>query len=282
VLFAFGGSRIPKTCALMLHPRALDDLRSEDGDIFHVWKKGSFEDMCCSIGLACSDWDVFCCGSANAHDQVRNHPEARLRQQFAWGYDHATAFHDFSEVSELLAEPVVHHGVSVLMLLAKEEPTETEGRGLQRMVRLQGFSGLQATIARPEEVFELLGHIRDQLSTARRATRFCNKHDYAFEGGLETAENLRHVVRITRKVLKAVLAQLDPEQFHRIEVSFNNHKRVYSKAGERSGHADALCFARDTRVARLLGNLASVFRNPMNDFRKGQAKCIVFGPRQAT
>ncbi|HTH46954.1 MAG TPA: glycosyltransferase family A protein [Candidatus Limnocylindria bacterium] len=282
VLFAFGGSRIPKTCALMLHPRALDDLRSEEGDIFHVWKKGSFEDMCCSIGLACSDWDVFSCGSARAYDQVRNHPEARLRQQFAWGYDHATAFHDFSEVSELLAHPVVHRGVSVLVPLPKEERTQTEGWGLQRMVRLRGFPGLQATIARPEEVLELLAYIQDQLSTPLKATRFRNKHSYAFEGGLETLENLRRVVRTVRKVLKAVLAQLVPDRFHPIEVPFNDHQRVYSKSGEGAGHAEALRFARDTRVARLLGNLASLFRNPMNDFRQGQAKCIVFGPRQAT
>lgn len=280
VLFAFGGSRIPKTCALLLHPRAIDDLRSERGDVFHVWKKGSFEDMCCSIGLACSDWDVFRCESAHAHDQVRNHPEARLRQQFAWGYDHATAFHDFSEVSGLLPHPVVHRGVSVLVPLAREDRTPSEGWGLHRMVRLPGFPGLQATIARPEEVLELLQYIHEQLSTGLKATRFRNKHSYAFEGSFETVDNLKRTVRATRKLLKVVLDHVDPDKFHRIEVPYKDHQRVYSKAGERAGHADALRFARDTRVARLLGNLASLFRNPLNDFRKGRVKCVVFGPRQ--
>ncbi len=282
VLFAFGGSRVPKTCALLLHPRALDDLASGNGEVFHVWKKGSFEDMCCSIGLACSDWDIFSCRSARAYDQVRHHPEARLRQQFGWGYDHATAFYDFSEVSRQLPEPTVHHGISVLTPLSKEERTREEGWGLQRTLRLRGFPGLQATIARPHEVLETLSYIREQLTTPRRAARFRKKHNYAFEGGFESLKNLSATVRLNLKVVEQVIAQLDPTRLRRIEVPFVDHRWAYSQAGDRAGHADALRFGRDTRVARLLGNLASMFRNPTNDFRKGKVRCVVLGPRQAT
>ena len=282
VLFAFGGSRVPKTCALLLHPRAIDDLASEDGEVFHVWKKGSFEDMSCSIGLACSDWDIFACRSAHAYDQVRSHPEARLRQQFAWAYDHATAFHDFSEVSKQLADPVVHHGISALTPLPKEVRTREEGWGLQRMLRLRGFPGLQATIARPDEVRETLSYIREQLSTPRRVKRFLNKHSYALEGGFENAKNLSVTVRLTLKVVGQVIAQLDPARLIRIEMPFVDYRRAYSPAGDRAGHTDALRFERDTRVARLLGNLASMFRNPTNDFRKGKVRCMACGPRQAT
>lgn len=282
VLFAFGGTRIPKTCALLLHPRALDDLASVHGDVFHVWEKGSFEDMCCSIGLACTDWDVFTCESARVHDQVRHHPEARLRQQFNWAYDHATAFHDFSEVSRMLPQPVVHHGISALVPLAREERTRHEGWGLQRMVRLTGFPGLQATIARPEEALELLDYIRARLATARGAARFLSKHRYALEGGFETSANLAATVRVVRRVVKAVLAQIDPDKFRRIEVPFVDHRVSANRKGRHTNPAEALRFHRDTRVARLLGNLASLFRNPSNDFRNGEVRCVVLGPRQAT
>lgn len=282
VLFAFGGSRVPKTCALLLHPRAIDDLASEDGEVFHVWKKGSFEDMSCSIGLACSDWDIFACRSAHAYDQVRSHPEARLRQQFAWAYDHATAFHDFSEVSKQLSDPVVHHGISALTPLPKELRTREEGWGLQRMLRLRGFPGLQATIVRPDEVRETLSFIREQLSTPRRAKRFLKMHSYVLEGGFENTKNLSVSVRLTLKVVGQVIAQLDPARLIRIEVPLVDYRRAFSPTGDRAGHADALRFERDTRVARLLGNLASMFRNPTNDFRKGKVRCMAFGPRQAT
>lgn len=282
ILFAFGGSRVPKTCALLLHPRAIEDLASEEGEVFHVWKKGSFEDMSCSIGLACSDWDIFSCRSAHAYDQVRSHPEARLRQQFAWAYDHATAFHDFSEVSKELPEPVVHHGISVLAPLPKEVRTREEGWGLQRMLRLRGFPGLQATIVRPDEVRETLSYIREQLNTSRRTRRFLKKHSYVLEGGFETARNLSATVRLTLKVVGKIIAQFDPARLIRIEVPFVDYRRAYRPSGERSGHADALRFERDTRVARLLGNLASMYRNPFNDFRKGKIRSMACGPRQAT
>lgn len=282
VLFAFGGTRVPKTCALLLHPRALEDLASPDGEVFHVWKKGSFEDMCCSIGLACSDWDIFACGSSRAYDQVRSHPEARLRQQFCWAYDHATAFHDFSEVSRRLPEPVVHHGISALVPLAKEDRTREEGWGLQRMLRLRGFPGLQATVVRPEEVQDTLLDVKGQLSTPRGAARFLRKHHYAFEEGFESVRNLSRVVRVSLRLVRQVIAQLDPERAIRLEVPFADHRRVYSRTGERSGHPDSLRFERDTRVARLLGNLGSMFRNPSNDFEKGRIRCAAFGPRQAT
>lgn len=282
VLFAFGSARIPKTCALLLHPRAIDDLASERGEVFHVWKKGSFEDMCCSIGLACSDWDIFTCGSARAYDQVRNNPEARLRQQFAWAYDHATAFHDFSEVSKLLPEPVVHPGASALVPLPRESRTRAEGWGLQRFGRIVGHPGLQATVARPDEVLETLDLILEQVSTPRRAALFQEKHAYAFEGGLETVENLIAAARASQQAVKAVSAQLNPERLRRIEVPFADHRREYAGGGERAGHAEALRFGPDTRVARLLGNLASMFRNSANDFANGDVRCLAFGPRQAT
>lgn len=282
VLFAFGGSRVPKTCALLLHPRAIDDLASEVGEVFHVWKKGSFEDMSCSIGLACSDWDIFACRSAHAFDQVRSLREARLHQQFAWGYDHATAFHDFSEVSKRLSDPVVHHGISALIPLPKEGRTREEGWGLQRILRIRGFPGLQATIVRPDEVLETLTYVRERLSTPQRAKRFLKKHVYALEGGFETARNLSATVRLTSKVVGRVIAQLDPDRFIRIDVPFVDYRRAYSPARGREGHADGLRFEQDTRVARLLGNLASMFRNPTNDFRKGRVRCVTCGPRQAT
>jgi hypothetical protein len=282
VLFAFGGSRIPKTCALLLHPRAIDDLASAQGEVFHVWKKGSFEDMCCSIGLACSDWDIFECDSALAYDQVRSNQEARLRQQFAWAYDHATAFYDFSEVSKLLPRPVVHPGVSVLVPLPKEERTREEGWGLQRMARLAGFPRLQATIVRPEEARESLWFIREQLRTRRRAADFQEKHAYAFDGCFRSSADLAATVEGTLRVVGKVIAQVDPAKLARVEVPFVDHRKVYGAAGDQAEQAEALRYERDTRVARLLGNLGSMFRNPANDFVHGRVRYVTLGPRQAT
>lgn len=282
VLFAFGGSRIPKTCSLLLHPRALDDLTSAAGEVFHVWRKGSFEDMCCSIGLACSNWDIFECKSARAYDQVRSHDEARLRQQFAWAYDHATAFYDFSEISRMLPSPVVHRGVSVLVPLPKEERTPQEGWGLLRLTELTGFPGLQATIVRPEEVRETLGWILEHLATERRAEEFRRQHPYAFEGCFETRENLLATAEQVRAVVQQVLGQIDPARLRRVEVPFVDHRSLYSSAGERGRPAEGLRFERDTRVARLLGNLGSLFRNSANDFPAGRVRYVALGPRQAT
>jgi hypothetical protein len=282
VLFAFGGSRIPKTCALLLHPRALENLTSHQNDVFHVWKKGSFEDMCCSIGLACFDWDVFECRSALAYDQVRSHSEARLRQQFSWAYDHATAFYDFSEISRLLPKPVVHPGVSVLVPLAKEERTREVGWALHRMNRLTGFPSLQACIVRPEDAFETLHYIRHQLSTRRRTKDFLEKHSYAMEGCFETKRNLSATVALTLKVVRRVIAEIDPARARRVEVPYVDHRQLYGPSGDRAGHAEALRFDRDTRVARLLGNLGSMFRNPANDFVGGKVQYVTLGPRQAT
>jgi hypothetical protein len=282
VLFAFGGSRIPKTCALLLHPRAIDDLASTQGDVFHVWKKGSFEDMCCSIGLACSDWDIFGCNSAQAYDQVRGHHEARLRQQFGWAYDHATAFYDFSEVSKILPNPVVHRGVSVLVPLPKSERTREIGWGLHRIIRLKGFPGLQATMVRPEELLETLALVREQLSTRRRAAEFRKKHAYAFEGGFESLANLRATVRLTNQVVKRAYERTTSSTVRRIEVPFVDHRQLYASSGDRAEQAEALRFDNDTRVARLLGNLASMFRNPANDFVRGRVRYVALGPRQAT
>lgn len=282
ILFAFGGTRIPKTCALLLHPRAIDDLASAHGEVFHVWRRGSFEDMCCSIGLACSDWDIFSCRSAHAYDQVRHNPEARLQQQFAWAYDHATAFFDFSEVSKRLPAPVVHRGISILAPLPKERRTPTAGWGLQRLTRLTGFPGLQAVVARPEEVLESLEYIRAQLADSRRCTRFLRKHPYALAGAFERVEHLRQCVRLTLRVVKAVLAEAESGKARPIEIPFVDHQRLYARAGERKLHAEAVRFHRDARVARLLGNLASLFRNPVNDFPGGRVRCVALGPRQAT
>ncbi|MCW5557630.1 MAG: hypothetical protein KIT22_07350 [Verrucomicrobiae bacterium] len=282
VLFAFGSSRIPKTCSLLLHPEAIDDLTSNNGDVFHVWKRGSFEDMCLSIGLACSNWDVFECKSSRAYDQVRGHPGAALRQQFSWAYDHATAFYDFSVISKLLPTSVVYPGVSVLVPLAKEERSALGGWGLQRLRRLRGFSGLQATIARPEEVRETLRYIREQMSTKRQALAFRRKHRYAFEGGFGTVKDLLATVRVTLGVVDQVLKQLDPDKFERIEVPFIDRKLVYSTWGERGDYSEALRYERDLRVARLLGNLGSMYRNSTNDFARGVVRCVALGPRQAT
>jgi hypothetical protein len=282
VLFAFGGSRIPKTCSLLLHPRAIDDLTSDLGEVFHVWRKGSFEDMCCSIGLACSNWDIYECDIARAYDQVRSNQEARLRQQFGWAYDHATAFFDFSEVSKLLPSPVVHPGVSVLVPLTKEERTPTEGWVLQSFSQLTGFPGLQASIVRPEEVRETLLFVREQLAAGRMAEAFEEKHAYAIEGCFETRDNVLATVEVSLAVVGQVLAQTDKCRARTVEVPFVDHAKIYASSGDRGKHADALRYDRDTRVARLLGNLGSMFRSPANDFANGRVGYVVFGPRQAT
>ena len=282
VLFAFGGSRVPKTCSLLLHPRAIDDISSAAGEVFHVWRRGSFEDMCCSIGLSCSNWDLFECHSARAYDQVRSNLESRLRQQFSWAYDHATAFYDFSEVSKLLPTPVVYDGVSVLAPLPKDDRTRTEGWGLQRFPSLPGFPALQATMVRPEEIRESLAFVREQLLAPRRREEFLGKHDYALDGCFETAENLLRTVEQTLHVVDAVRGRLDPTSFVRVEVPFIDHKNVYAPSGDRGKHAEGLRFERDVRVARLLGNLGSMFRNPANDFARGRVHYLTLGPRQAT
>lgn len=282
LLLAFGSTRVPKTCALLLHPRAIEDILSADGEVFHVWKNGSFEDMCLGISLACANWDMYRCEEAQAYDQVRIVTESRLRQQFGWAYDHATAFHDFSLVSRMLESPVVHPGVSVLVPLPKRERTLHEGWGLQRISQLDGFPGLQATIVRPEEVLEILRHIRDQLSGQRRRKAFVEEHGYAFKGCFETLENLAATVRVTLAVVEQVLSQLDTSAYRRVGVSFLDHEMIYSALGDQARQAEALRFERETRVARLLGNLGSMFRNPTNDFARGVVHLVALGPRQAT
>ena len=281
-MFAFGGARIPKTCALLLHPRALDDLTSDDGEVFHVWKRGSFEDMCCCIGLACSNWDIYECESARAYDQVRGNQEARLRQQFGWAYDHATAFYDFSEVSQRLPSPVVYPGVSALVPLSKHQRTPQEGWGLVRIPQLTGYPELRATIVRPEEVREILCYIRNHLSTGKRAEAFRKSHAYAFEGCFETTENLSVTVKVTLKLADQVLSQIHTGDLRKVEVPFVDHKKIYSLAAEKGRPADAMRYEVETRVARLLGNLGSMFRNPANDFLQGTVRYVTLGPRQAT
>ncbi len=282
LLLAFGSSRTPKTCALLLHPGAIDDLMSQAGDVFHVWKKGSFEDMCLGICLACSNWDIYRCDVARAYDQVRTSPEARLRQQFGWAYDHATAFYDFSLVSRTLPAPVVHHGISALAPLPKRERTPQEGWGLYRLSHLPGYPELQATIVRPEEVRETLSFVQDQLSGQRRAKAFLEEHAFALKGCFETPENLLATVRLTLAVVEQVLSQLEASKCTRLSVPFVDHTMLYSTADDRAGQADALRYERGTRVARLLGNLASMFRNPANDFAQGVVRFVALGPRQAT
>lgn len=281
VLFAFGGARIPKTCSLLLHPRAIDDLTSVAGDVFHVWRRGSFEDMCCSIGLACSNWDIYECQSARAYDQVRSYPEARLRQQFGWAYDHATAFYDFSEVSKLLPAPVVHRGVSVLVPLPKEQRTPQEGWGLHRLPGLPGFPGLQATIVRPEEVRENLQFMKEHLSSRRMADAFMAKHDYAFDGCFPGPGELLASINVTLSVVELVLEHIKSSAPRHIEVPFVDHGKEYGSSGDRAKHAEALRYDRDTRVARMLGNLGSMFRNQANDLPNGRVRYVVMGPRQA-
>lgn len=89
-------------------------------------------------------------------------------------------------------------------------------------------------------------------------------------------------VRVGRRLVRAILAQLASDRCRRIEVPFVDHRAAATRKGRQANPAEALRFHRDTRVARLLGNLASLYRNPMNDFREGKVRCVALGPRQAT
>lgn len=275
LLTAFGGSRVPKTCSLLLDGYAVQTMQDSKGDLFLVCPEGSFEDMMLSARLEQQGYDLVECQDAQVYDQVRVNPRARAFQQFRWASDHASAYHDFILVGRREKQPLVFEGISVLipaydrwMLrnISADEPGVTQPLNTRRIC---------ASIVNPAEVLELLSRI--ELSVAQDPDAFMAKYPYAFEGregSFRDIDVLKKTVALSTKLIQTIAPCMP-----RVP-SDDVHVPVLSR--EQLDGPDQLRFEDDVRVARLLGNLAAMATMTSNDIEGGKLRVALLGPRQAT
>lgn len=275
LLTAFGGTRVPKTCSLMLDGNAVQSMQRGTGEVFLVCPEGSFEDMLLSGRLERGGYELVECGQAEVFDQVRIDPKSRGLQQFRWAFDHATAYHDFISLGRATKQSLVYEGVTVLTkahdqwLLSRipsKEPSIT---------RPLHTNGVHAAIVNPSEVLELLGRI--EISLAHDPEAFIEQHPYAFKGRLgsfEDVEVLKQTVSLCTSLLHNIAPIMPNVQRELVHVPV-------TRVGELNG-PDQLRFEVDVRVARILGNLAAIASMSSNDIEAGRLGVALLGPRQPT
>ena len=275
LLTAFGGTRVPKTCALMLDGNAVHSMQNDDGELFIVCPEGSFEDMALSAGLERKGYKVAECAEAEVFDQVRVDPRARGLQQFRWAFDHGKAFHDFICIGETTGEKLVFDGLSVLepgagrWLLSRIPGTDP------RVSRPLNTESVVASIVNPYEVKELLSRI--EISLAVDPDNFVAKHPYAFEGrdgSFRDIDVLKKTVRLCRTLINQTLPSINVDGRETLDVPV----MLVSELPP----ADQLRFDTDSRTARLLGNLAAIASMTANDIEQGVLRIALLGPRQPT
>ncbi len=275
LLTAFGGTRVPKTCALMLDGNAVHSMQNDDGELFIVCPEGSFEDMALSAGLERKGYKVAECAEAEVFDQVRVDPRARGLQQFRWAFDHGKAFHDFICIGETTGEKLVFDGLSVLepgagrWLLSRIPGTDP------RVSRPLNTESVVASIVNPYEVKELLSRI--EISLAVDPDNFVAKHPYAFEGrdgSFRDIDVLKKTVRLCRTLINQTLPSINVDGRETLDVPV----MLVSELPP----ADQLRFDTDSRTARLLGNLAAIASMTANDIEQGVLRVALLGPRQPT
>lgn len=266
---------MPKTCALMLDGNAVLSMQNDDGELFVVCPEGSFEDMALSAGLERKGYKVAECAEAEVFDQVRVDPRARGLQQFRWAFDHGKAFHDFICIGETTGERLVFDGLSVLepgterWLLSRIPGTDP------RVSRSLNTESVVASIVNPYEVKELLSRI--EISLAVDPDNFVAKHPYGFEGrdgSFRDIDVLKKTVRLCRTLIDHALPSIDVRTRETLDVPV----LLVSDLAP----ADQLRFDTDSRIARLLGNLAAIGSMTANDIERGVLRVALLGPRQPT
>jgi hypothetical protein len=275
LLTAFGGTRVPKTCSLMIDGHAVQSMQNEEGELFLVCPEGSFEDMLLSGGLERRGYKIVECARAEVFDQVRVDSRARGLQQFRWAFDHATAFHDFVCLGQTTKESLIFDGVSVLQpqdnrwLLARipgNEPTMSRALNTQRV---------HGAIVNPTEVRELLSRI--EIALVNDPDHFIESHPYAFKGrpgSFRNIEVLQKTVTMCKELLDGVTPVMQRLEHEVVDVPVLTVDNLTP--------ADQLRFNIDTRVARMLGNLAAIACMSSNDIEGGTLRVALLGPRQPT
>jgi hypothetical protein len=275
LLTAFGGTRVPKTCSLMLDGNAVQSMQSDAGEIFLVCPEGSFEDMLLSGGLERQGYKVVECQQAEVFDQVRVDPHARCLQQFRWDFDHATAFHDLLLLGNTSNEELVFNGISVLQPGRDGWQLTNISALEQAKMRPLQADAVRAAIVHPTEVRELLSRIDIELSTD--LDRFMTNHPYAFSGRMgsfRTVEALQRTVKLCRELVDKITPRIPLAGYEKVEIPVI--------AVDALPPADQLRFSLECRTARLLGNLAAIALMTSNDIEAGTLRVALLGPRQPT
>ena len=231
--------------------------------------------MLLSGGLERRGYKIVECARAEVFDQVRVDSRARGLQQFRWAFDHATAFHDFVCLGQTTKESLIFDGVSVLQpqdnrwLLARipgNEPTMSRALNTQRV---------HGAIVNPTEVRELLSRI--EIALVNDPDHFIESHPYAFKGrpgSFRNIEVLQKTVTMCKELLDGVTPVMQRLEHEVVDVPVLTVDNLTP--------ADQLRFNIDTRVARMLGNLAAIACMSSNDIEGGTLRVALLGPRQPT